>query len=104
MSLFASLSTPWIAVLAALALIAAYFGTPYFIDNAHLRGIPSPPTAALSNVWLLSACRRGKRSEIVHETHKKLGPVVRIAPNHVSIADVDAINTIYGHGNGFLKS
>jgi len=29
---------------------------------------------------------------------------VRIQPNHVSVADADAIPIIYGHGNGFLKS
>ncbi|KAJ4317246.1 hypothetical protein N0V84_007465 [Fusarium piperis] len=52
----------------------------------------------------MSTCRRGKRFEIVDQVHRRLGPVVRIAPNHVSIADADAINVIYGHGNGFLKS
>lgn len=52
----------------------------------------------------MSTCRRGKRFEVVDKVHQKLGPVVRIAPNHVSIADADAINVIYGHGNGFLKS
>jgi len=36
--------------------------------------------------------------------HRKYGPVVRIAPNHVSIADPDALNEIYAHGNGALKS
>ena len=33
-----------------------------------------------------------------------LGPIVRIAPNHVSVADSVALNSIYGHGNGALKS
>ena len=32
------------------------------------------------------------------------GPFVRIAPNHVSIAEPDALGMIYGHGNGALKS
>ncbi|KAK5084291.1 hypothetical protein LTR05_005367 [Lithohypha guttulata] len=40
----------------------------------------------------------------VDECHKKYGKVVRIQPNHVSIADDSAINIIYGHGNGFLKA
>ena len=29
---------------------------------------------------------------------------MRIAPNHLSIADPDALQVIYGHGNGTLKS
>lgn len=32
------------------------------------------------------------------------GPFVRIAPNHVSIAEPDALSIIYAHGNGALKS
>ncbi len=48
-------------------------------------------------------CRRGRRYLAVDDLHKKYGKVVRIQPNHVSIADDSAINTIYGHGNGFLK-
>jgi benzoate 4-monooxygenase len=48
-------------------------------------------------------CRRGRRYLAVDEAHKKLGTFVRIQPNHISIADVDAIAVIYGHGNGFLK-
>ena len=104
MSLVTALSTPWVALVAILVLITVYYVTPYFTDQAHLQGIPGPPTAAFSNLWLLSVCRRGNRFAVIHKTHKELGPVVRIAPNHVSIADADAINAIYGHGNGFLKS
>ncbi len=36
--------------------------------------------------------------------HKTTGPIVRIAPNHISIADPEALNVVYGHGNGTLKS
>ena len=32
------------------------------------------------------------------------GTFVRIAPNHVSIAEPDALGIIYGYGNGALKS
>jgi benzoate 4-monooxygenase len=34
----------------------------------------------------------------------RAGPVVRLAPNHVSIARPAALQTVYGHGNGALKS
>ena len=33
-----------------------------------------------------------------------LGTFVRIAPNHVSIADPAALQIVYAHGNGALKS
>ncbi|KXN87780.1 Benzoate 4-monooxygenase [Leucoagaricus sp. SymC.cos] len=32
------------------------------------------------------------------------GHIVRIAPNHISVASSDVINVIYGHGNDTLKS
>ena len=48
--------------------------------------------------------RKGKRYRAVDACHKKYGKVVRIQPDHVSIADPDAIPIIYGHGNGFLKA
>ena len=34
----------------------------------------------------------------------KIGPIVRLAPNYVSIVDPDALNVVYGHGTGALKS
>ena len=32
------------------------------------------------------------------------GTFVRIAPNHLSISDPDALQIVYGHGTGTLKS
>lgn len=94
--------SPW-AILAAPVLLAAWYLYPYLVTYAHLKDIPAPFPAQFSNLWLLFVCRRGDRYLTVDEVHKKLGPVVRIQPNHVSVADDEAINVIYGHGNGFLK-
>jgi len=33
-----------------------------------------------------------------------IGTFVRLAPNHISIADPDALQIVYAHGNGSLKS
>jgi len=48
--------------------------------------------------------RKAKRSDTVRELHQHYGPVVRIQPNHISIADEKAISLVYGHGNGMEKS
>ncbi|OAP63656.1 hypothetical protein AYL99_02883 [Fonsecaea erecta] len=95
----ASLISPW----AILLLPVLYYLLPY-LRNWSLLKIPGPLPAALSNLWLMYQCRRGRRYKVVDDLHKKYGKVVRIQPNHVSIADDGAINAIYGHGNGFLKS
>ncbi|KAJ3513110.1 hypothetical protein NM208_g15231 [Fusarium decemcellulare] len=93
----------WSLPLAVGALLATYLYA-YFVTNSAIRGIPAPFPAQFSNLWLLYVCRRGGRYAVMDKMHKKLGPVVRIQPNHTSIADDSAIPIIYGHGNGFLKS
>lgn len=97
--LFSLYNAPFIA----LGLLIAYYLVPY-VQSWHKRSIPSPGLAAFTNLWLLLQARQGKRYLSVDEAHKKYGKVVRIAPNHVSIADDAAIQAIYGHGNGFLKA
>lgn len=103
MALVNLLLSPWALLAAAVALVA-YYLLPYFTTYGHLRGIPAPFPAQFSNLWLLSVVRRGNRYLRVDQLHKELGPIVRIQPNHISVNDDEAIQTIYGHGNGFLKS
>ncbi|KAK4246702.1 cytochrome P450 [Corynascus novoguineensis] len=103
MAIINFLVSPW-APVALLAATALYYLYPYLVTYRHLRHIPAPFPAQFTNWWLLLVCRRGNRYETVDKLHKKLGPIVRIQPNHVSIFDDDAIQTVYGHGNGFLKA
>ncbi|KAK2015018.1 cytochrome P450 [Colletotrichum eremochloae] len=103
MAVVGLLVSPWAPALLVVGIVA-YYLYPYFVRFGHLRGIPAPFPAQFTNLWLFSVVRRGTRYKTVDEVHKKLGPVVRIQPNHVSVADDEAIQTIYGHGNGFLKS
>jgi len=77
---------------------------PWLVDSRGIRGYPGPFLAKFSDLWLGYVSKAGHRSEVVHEIHQKYGPIVRIAPNHISIADPEALNVVYGHGNGTLKS
>lgn len=95
--------SPW-ALVAVLGGLVAFFVYPYLVTHRHLGNIPAPFPAQFTNLWLLSVCRRGRRYEIVDQIHKELGPIVRIQPNHISVNDDAAIQVIYGHGSGFLKS
>lgn len=100
MAIIDLLLTPW-TIPAALLI---FYLVPYLTSNTALKSIPGPSAAKFSNLWLLLQARQGKRFQSVDEAHKKYGKLVRIQPNHVSVADDSAINAIYGHGNGFLKS
>ncbi|BEI88149.1 uncharacterized protein CcaverHIS019_0108670 [Cutaneotrichosporon cavernicola] len=96
---------PAFAPLAAIVVcVLWYYLYPYFVTYGALRDIPAPFPAQFTNWWLFLVVRRGDRYKTADREHKRLGKMIRLAPNHVSIADDDAIKQIYGHGNGFLKS
>ena len=45
------------------------------------------------------------RRMYIHQLHKQYGPVVRLAPNEVSFASLDAIREIYASGgSGYEKT
>jgi benzoate 4-monooxygenase len=99
MAVLDKLLTPY----ALLAVPLLYYLLPY-LRNWSIRDVPGPFFAKFSNLWLLLQARQGKRYLSVDQAHKKYGRLVRIQPNHVSVADDKAIQQIYGHGNGFLKA
>ncbi|GAB0133337.1 hypothetical protein EsDP_00001749 [Epichloe bromicola] len=103
MALLEYLLSPW-AIPAVIGLVVFSYLFDYFVTFGPLRGIPAPFGAQFSNLWLLGVSRRGHRYKTVDQYHAKLGKVIRIQPNHVSIADDEAIPVVYGHGNGLLKS
>ncbi|KAG8754595.1 hypothetical protein FRC11_006578 [Ceratobasidium sp. 423] len=102
--MFAEYIEPMHVGLAASLLIPAYFIVPYLLDPHDYRRFPGPTSAAFSNAWLAWTVHTGKRQELVHKAHLKYGKYVRIGPNHVSIADPDALDPVYGHGSALLKS
>ncbi|KAF8652364.1 hypothetical protein AX16_004394 [Volvariella volvacea WC 439] len=102
-ALLPSLNFSALAALVPLAIFLVHF-VPWILDPHGIRLYPGPWLAKYSDLWLGWVSRNGHRSEVVHGMHQRYGPFVRIAPNHVSIAHPDALNLIYAHGNGALKS
>ncbi|KAE8133591.1 hypothetical protein BDV38DRAFT_286631 [Aspergillus pseudotamarii] len=84
------LISPWITFIVPV-FISLYYLVPWFWILNHLRDIPGAFSGQLSNLWLLLACRAGKRYSYVDEAHKRYGPIVRIQPNHMSIANEEVI-------------
>lgn len=84
-----------------LVLCAPLWLTVQFVKrNDPFHDIPGPFLARWTPLWLAYQARRGLRYLAVDDLHKKYGPVVRISPNHISVADKDAISAVYAHGNG----
>ena len=69
-----------------------------------LINIPGPPVAAYTKLWRLYDVWKGQAHMTAIDIHKKYGPVVRIGPNHVSIADPAMIPIIYGTMDNFTKT
>jgi Cytochrome P450 len=72
--------------------------------KAVLRDIPGPPLAAYTRLWRLYDVWKGDAHHTAIELHRKYGPLVRIGPNHVSVADPNEISNIYGLKTGFTKT
>jgi benzoate 4-monooxygenase len=78
--------------------------------------IPGPFLARWTPLWLAYQAYRGRRYKAVHAAHlvskhhskklhclrrifrKRYGTVVRITPNHISVASPEALSVIYGQG------
>ncbi|KAK0631189.1 putative sterigmatocystin biosynthesis P450 monooxygenase STCB [Lasiodiplodia hormozganensis] len=69
-----------------------------------LRAIPGPWWSHITHYPLKLANIRGQRVHYIHALHQKYGPVVRIAPDEVAIADADAAKTIHRPGSGYEKA
>lgn len=68
-----------------------------------LRKIPGPSLARITGLYRLSMVGNGKAPENYRKLHEQYGPIVRTAPNQISISDASAIPVIYGLGSKFLK-
>jgi hypothetical protein len=68
-----------------------------------LNKIPGPWLAGFTDLWRLFIVR-GRRAQEVHiELHIKYGPMVRLGPRAVSVADPEAIKIIYSPSSGYSK-
>lgn len=68
-----------------------------------LSGIPGPVLAKCTRLWKLHSVWKGDHHLAEIKLHQQYGPLVRIGPRHVSVADPAAIPIIYGLNKGFTK-
>ncbi|KAK3352199.1 cytochrome P450 [Lasiosphaeria hispida] len=90
----------WVLVLiTTLAARAAYkrYASP-------LRKYPGPPLASVSRLWKVISVARGQTHLEHIALHRKYGPIVRIAPDEVSVASPEAARTLLSAGKRFFKT
>ena len=92
-------------VLVALALGLAMLGLHQL--NHPLRKYPAANWFAtipyIGEIWFAWLTLKGDPDVTLRKLHARLGKVVRIGPNEVSIDDSDAVKELYGHGNDLEK-
>jgi hypothetical protein len=96
-------SNPLTIVLATLLTLV--FGQAFYRIFLHpIAHIPGPLLPKVTSLWLYYHSYIGDEASIINSLHKRYGPFLRVAPNHVDIADGDAIQPIYVTGGGFPKA
>jgi hypothetical protein len=61
------------------------------VPNAHW-------TAGISPLWILWTRYKCSENRSLHDAHLKLGPVIRVAPNELSVNDLGSLRTVYAGG------
>ncbi|OLN83762.1 putative sterigmatocystin biosynthesis P450 monooxygenase STCB-like protein 9 [Colletotrichum chlorophyti] len=86
-----------IGVIAAVRLAVIGLGNP-------LGHLPGPWYTRFTHYVLKLNTMTGRRMYYVHSLHERYGPVVRISPYQVAVADPAGFVAIHKIGSGFLKS
>jgi cytochrome P450 len=69
-----------------------------------LSGLPGPWHSRFTRLPLKLHILAGRRMHYIHHLHEIYGSVVRIAPDEVAVADLEAFSQIHRIGSGFHKS
>ncbi|KAI1769943.1 putative cytochrome P450 [Hypoxylon cercidicola] len=90
--------------LVAIAICIALLGYVYSVLSNPLAKLPGPWYTKWTETVLKYNVIKGRRPIWVHALHKRYGPVVRISPKEVSVAEPSATQQIYAVKGEFLKS
>jgi hypothetical protein len=75
----------------------------YSIFLHPLRKVPGPFLAQITELWRSTRYFQGTWHNDILTLHRHYGPVVRIAPNEVSVVSPDLIKTVYSYQKGTMK-
>ncbi|KAL4799279.1 benzoate 4-monooxygenase cytochrome P450 [Aspergillus venezuelensis] len=98
--------SPRIAVVLTLSLIIIVHALYKHITHP-LHHFPGPRSAAWSNLFYSRMFLKGRQPYDILALHEKYGPVVRVAPNELSLSSAPSWQDIYGFRQGhrpFIKS
>ncbi|KAG9889857.1 hypothetical protein KCV05_g18399, partial [Aureobasidium melanogenum] len=77
--------------------------TIYVSFTSPLKDVPGPWISRYTNLQLKFAVTGGRRIFYIDDLHKKYGPIVRISPKEVAVADPAAFKQIHAVSSKFTK-
>ncbi|GKZ66542.1 hypothetical protein AnigIFM50267_000406 [Aspergillus niger] len=93
-----------VALCAATAVAIWVLQIAYKLLRSPLRHIPGPLYTRVTRLPLKFSIVTGRRIYFIHDLHQKYGPVVRIAPDEVSVSSLPEFKEIHRVGSAFLKT
>ena len=92
-------TVPGHVALVTVSLLLLYRFVIYPVFFSPLAKIPNahwsyPPSSA----WILYTRFKHRENRVLLEAHRRLGPVIRVGPNDLSIDDIDHVKTVYAGG------
>jgi hypothetical protein len=99
-----SLST-WFTVVLPSAIVLYWGLWIVYTRTLHpLASVPGPFWASTSRLWYMYRIYVGDMHAVQRRLHEQYGPVIRIAPNEISTAELSAIPKIYKHTRPLTKT
>lgn len=85
------------------SLLTRHHQTVYTSLTSPLKDVPGPWISRYTNLQLKFAVTGGRRIFYIDDLHKKYGPIVRISPTEVAVADPAAFKQIHAVSSRFAK-
>lgn len=103
-SLICSSEYLFYSTVALLVAILFFYLAFVFLRSKRLHHVPGPWLSKVSElhlaIWDWKLCRNDR----ILQWHRDHGPIVRVAPNEVSVATMDAVRQVYGTSSRWEKS
>lgn len=96
----------WISLARMPWIILAFIVTKTLFNKYAygLSSVPGPNLAAYTDLWRFWTVCKWRAHCVQMDLHKRMGEVVRLGPNNVSVTRLDIIKEIYGPGSSFIKA
>ncbi|KAK4145219.1 cytochrome P450 [Dichotomopilus funicola] len=92
----------WAGAVALAVFVLLFY--QYIIYPAVFSPLARIPNAQwsvpFSRIWILWVRYAHRENKTLHSAHRRLGPILRVGPNELSVSDLDGVRTVYQGGFG----